>query len=131
MQDALTAPHILVCLPVAQHSLGARIAQRLTPRGLRVSLVSDTAQLQQQTAFAAICIGIASRRHGASLVTAAIAAATAAQRPLFPLLLHHERDVPPSLKDTQWSDFSQSFDSGWRELLLALDMEHLLSLIHI
>ncbi len=119
------APCIVVCLSKAEQTLGTQIKQKLASRGLRVTLVSDAAQLPHQMPFAAICIGVASRMPDPALTDASIAFAMAARRPILPLLLGAERDVPVSLKDMQWSDFTHSFESGWRDLLLALDVEGL------
>ncbi len=119
------APHIIVCLPTTEQTLGARIAEGLVARGLRISLVSDNSQLQRLSPFAAICIGITEQKQYVSLVNKAIAVATTAQRPILPLLIYKRRELPNALRDLQWSDFTRSFDFGWRELLLALDMEGL------
>lgn len=114
-------PHIIICLPKSQQKLGAQIAQGLTARGLHVSLVDNVAALQHLQPFAAICIGITRQKH----LEEAVAAATTAQRPILPLLVHKGREMPPALRELQWSDFTRSFEFGWRELLLALDMEGL------
>src|SRR5689334_10688127 len=117
--------HIIICLPTDERVLGARIAEGLTERGLHVSLIDNASKLQDLQPFAALCIGVTGRKRHLSLIETAIAVATRADRPILPLLMHNSRDLPNSLRDLQWSDFTHSFDYGWRELLLALDMEGL------
>lgn len=116
------APHIVVCVPAKEQSFSDRIVHLLTARGLRVSLVNVASQLELEPPFAAVCVVLGSRAEDGELVEAAIDAATEAQRPLFPLLLRGKHDL---LEKTQWSDFTQSFWTGWRDLVLALDMEGL------
>lgn len=119
------APRIIVCLPETERQLGAQIVQGLTARGLRVLLASDAAQLQHPPAFSALCVGITARKQHASLVEAAIIIAKEVQRPILPLRIDVQGDVPLALQETQWSDFTQGFALGWHALLLALDMEGL------
>jgi hypothetical protein len=101
------------------------VARLLTSRGLHVSLVNTPEQLSLHRSFAAICVVIRPSSINTQLVDAAIAAASTAQRPIMPLLRGSERDMSPSLQETQWSDFSHDFLAGYRELLLTLDMQRM------
>jgi TIR domain len=116
-----TAPHIVVCVPATEQAFGARVAQLLTKRGLRVTRVSAAPQIQQVLPCAAICVALGANADDEALVDAAIEA----HCPIFPLLLRSGHSLPSVLEQTQWSDFRQNFWSGWRDLLLALDVERL------
>lgn len=118
-------PHIIICLPISEQEFGMKVARLLTSRGLQVSLINTPEQLSLHRSFAAICVVIGSSSIKTQLVDAAIAAASTAQRPIMPLLRGSERDMPMSLRETQWSDFSRDFLAGYRELLLALDMQRM------
>lgn len=119
------APHIVVCVPAAEQSFGDRIASPLTKRGLRVSVLNDVPPLHQAQQVAAICLVVGSYAQDRALIDGTAEVAAKAQRPFFPLLLRGEEGLPATITQTQWSDFTQHFWTGYLELLLALDMEHL------
>jgi hypothetical protein len=124
---------VVLAVAAPDRSFADDLLPRLAQRGMEVVLLmDDVASLQPNViagliaSSAAVLIVLSPAGLSAGLVQACDQQATVMAKPVVPLLVQTMAALPADLSETQWVDFRYGLESGMRDLLLTLDLLHLL-----